>query len=221
MLAGSFMSIKKIFIVTSLLFLSACATRSEFVPPSPDDEAFAPPKLDYSLPKTRPGSLFRSNNSFSLFTDTRAFQVGDILMVYLEEETSSNKNADTQFDKSSSVEVGIPVYADSGEADRSFSGDASSSQENKLSGTITGTVYEVLPNGVLRIRGEKWITLNQGDEFIRLTGNVRVEDIDSENAIASERIADARITYSGKGALADSNAPGWIMQLLSSPWVPF
>jgi flagellar L-ring protein precursor FlgH len=78
-----------------------------------------------------------------------------------------------------------------------------------------------LPNGVLRIRGEKWITLNQGDEFIRLTGNVRVEDVNTDNSIASRRIADARITYAGTGALADSNASGWLMQLLTSPWIPF
>lgn len=194
--------------------------RSEFVPPSPDDEAFAPPQLDYTLPETRHGSLFRSNQSFSLFTDIRAFQVGDILMVYLDEETSSKKGADTKFDKSSNATVNLPSYSETIDGDRGFQGKASSSQANKLSGAITVTVYEVLPNGVLRIRGEKWITLNQGDEFIRLSGNVRVEDIDSDNAIASGRIADARITYAGKGVLADSNASGWFMQLLTSPWVP-
>lgn len=210
-----------IFLLASSLLLSACTVRSEFTPPSPDAAEFAPPMLDYTLPETRNGSLFRSNQSFSLFTDIRAFQVGDILMVYLDEETSSEKDADTEFGKSNDASVTWPTYVETIDADRSFKGNASSSQGNKLSGAITVTVYEVLPNGVLRIRGEKWITLNQGDEFIRLSGNVRVEDIDSNNAISSERIADARITYSGKGVLADSNASGWFMQLLTSPWIPF
>ncbi|MCE7616813.1 flagellar basal body L-ring protein FlgH, partial [Vibrio fluvialis] len=100
-------------------------------------------------------------------------------------------------------------------------GSASSSQGNKLEGAITVTVSEVLPNGVIRIRGEKWIRLNQGDEFIRLTGIVRVDDISRNNQVSSQRIGDARITYSGRGALADSNASGWLTQFFNSPWMPF
>jgi flagellar L-ring protein precursor FlgH len=220
---------KSAFLLLLALLTSACTVRSEFVPPSPDAAAFAPPVLDYSRPETREGSLFRDNQSFSLFTDIRAYQVGDILMVYLDEETSSEKDANTNFDKASNAEISAPMfgsgpldnYSASIAGERDFNGSASSSQGNKLSGTITVTVYKVLPNGVLRIRGEKWITLNQGDEFIRLTGNVRVEDVNTDNSIASRRIADARITYAGTGALADSNASGWLMQLLTSPWIPF
>jgi flagellar L-ring protein precursor FlgH len=77
-------------------------------------------------------------------------------------------------------------------------------------------VTEVLPNGALTIRGEKWIQLNQGDEYIRLQGIVRAEDIDVTNRISSQRIADARITYAGKGGLADAAEPGWISTLFSS-----
>ncbi|ABM05255.1 flagellar L-ring protein [Psychromonas ingrahamii 37] len=227
--AGPTIYYKSAFLLLLSLFISACTVRSEFVPPAPNDAAFAPPLLDYSQPKTRNGSLFKPTQSFSLFTDIRAYDVGDILMVYLNEETSSKKAAGTEFGKSSSAEISAPTfgssvldnYSASVAGERDFSGSASSSQGNKLSGSITVTVYEVLPNGVLHIRGEKWITLNQGDEFIRLTGNVRVEDINSDNAIGSQRIADARITYSGKGALADSNAAGWLMQFFTSPWMPF
>ena len=90
-----------------------------------------------------------------------------------------------------------------------------------MKGAITVTVHEVLPNGVLRISGEKWLRLNQGDEFIRLTGIVRVDDISRSNQVSSQRIADARITYAGRGALADSNAAGWLTQFFNSPWIPF
>lgn len=83
------------------------------------------------------------------------------------------------------------------------------------------TVHEVLPNGVLRISGEKWIRLNQGDEYIRLTGIVRVDDISRSNQVSSQRIGDARITYSYWGALAESNASGWLTQFFNSPWMPF
>ncbi|MGR5471004.1 flagellar basal body L-ring protein FlgH, partial [Vibrio astriarenae] len=81
-------------------------------------------------------------------------------------------------------ELGVSI-----DGSRNFDGSASSSQGNKLQGAITVTVHEVLPNGVLRISGEKWLRLNQGDEFIRLTGIVRVDDINRSNQVSSQRIA--------------------------------
>ncbi|MBO0181231.1 flagellar basal body L-ring protein FlgH, partial [Vibrio parahaemolyticus] len=77
------------------------------------------------------------------------------------------------------------------------------------------TVYQVLPNGVLRVRGEKWLKLNQGDEFIRLTGIVSASDISPDNTLSSQRIADARITYAGRGSFADTNTAGWLTQFFN------
>jgi flagellar L-ring protein precursor FlgH len=77
-----------------------------------------------------------------------------------------------------------------------------------------------MPNGILRVRGEKWLRLNQGDEYIRLNGLVRVDDIDGTNRVSSQRLADARITYSGRGALADSNSAGWLTRFFNSPFFP-
>ncbi|PJC86417.1 flagellar basal body L-ring protein FlgH [Vibrio sp. HA2012] len=209
--------------------LSGCVSHPDFVPPKPDDQAYAPPTVDYSLPEAENGSLYRHHFAMTLFRDRRAFRNGDILTVQLDEETESSKQADTQYGKNSSVDFGIPEiggHAVSGlgvgvSADRAFDGSSSSSQGNKLEGAITVTVHEVLPNGVLRVRGEKWIRLNQGDEFIRLTGIVRVDDVNRHNQVSSQRIADARITYSGRGALSDSNSAGWLSQFFNSPWMPF
>ncbi|MBY7888243.1 flagellar basal body L-ring protein FlgH [Vibrio fluvialis] len=213
----------------SVLILAGCAGRDEFTPPSPDEEKYGPPTLDYSLPAAQSGSLYRHQYAMTLFQDRRAYRVGDVLTVLLAEETQSKKSADTQYGKTSTVGLSAPVVggktfdklAASIDGDRSFDGSASSSQGNKLEGAITVTVSEVLPNGVIRIRGEKWIRLNQGDEFIRLTGIVRVDDISRNNQVSSQRIGDARITYSGRGALADSNASGWLTQFFNSPWMPF
>lgn len=215
--------------VLALLVLAGCAGRDEFTPPKPDAEEYAPPVLDYSLPEAKDGSLYRHQYTMTLFQDRRAYRVGDILTVMLTEETSSQKKADTSYGKSSGVGFAAPILgtttidgaAVSIDADRSFDGSASSSQGNKLQGAITVTVHEVMPNGVLRISGEKWLRLNQGDEFIRLTGIVRVDDINRSNQVLSQRIGDARITYAGRGALADSNASGWLTQFFNSPWVPF
>jgi flagellar L-ring protein precursor FlgH len=70
------------------------------------------------------------------------------------------------------------------------------------------------------VRGEKWITLNHGEEFIRIQGIVRPVDIAANNSIPSTKVADARITYSGKGTLANSNRPGLLARFFNSPWFP-
>lgn len=213
----------------AVVLLVGCAGRQEFIPPEPNTEEYAPPVLDYTLPEAKSGSLYRHQYTMTLFQDRRAYRVGDVLTVQLSEETESSKKAGTQFGKSSTVDFATPNIGTktidelgvSIDGSRNFDGSASSSQGNKLQGAITVTVHEVLPNGVLRISGEKWLRLNQGDEFIRLTGIVRVDDINRSNQVSSQRIADARITYAGRGALADSNAAGWLTQFFNSPWVPF
>ncbi|KKC99813.1 MULTISPECIES: flagellar basal body L-ring protein FlgH [Photobacterium] len=212
-----------------MVLLTGCTMRPEFSAPEPDDEAFAPPVLDYSLPEASDGSLYRNNYMMTLFQDRRAYRVGDILTIVLDEETQSSKKANTQFSKDSEVGISAPVFGNytadnlsaSVDASRGFDGSSQSSQGNKLKGAITVTVNAVLPNGVLRVRGEKWLRLNQGDEFIRLSGIVRVDDINRLNQVSSQRIGDARITYSGRGALADSNSAGWLTQFFTSPWMPF
>ena len=102
-----------------------------------------------------------------------------------------------------------------------FESEAESLQSNSLSGNITVTVTEVLPNGLLVLRGEKWLRLNQGDEYIRLTGLAREEDVSSDNSIVSTKLADARISYSGTGALASSNRQGWASRFSTACCGPF
>ena len=105
------------------------------------------------------------------------------------------------------------------ESDGTFKGDAKSNQSNSLNGQISVHVLRVLPNGNLIIRGEKWLTLNTGQEFIRLTGIVRAEDVSSANTVESTRVANARISYSGKGSLAESQEAGWLSRFfMSSMW---
>ncbi|KUE80664.1 flagellar basal body L-ring protein [Aeromonas schubertii] len=210
------------------LLLAGCATY-ELVPPEPGDQAWAPsrPKLP-PQPEGEDGSLFQGGTMMTLFQDRRAYRVGDILTVMLEERTQSSKKANTTTNKNSSLNMPVPTFGNkvvkdlSGNysVERDFDGAATSSQQNTLSGAITVTVAEVLPNGILGIRGEKWIRLNQGDEYVRLGGMVRVEDIDQGNRISSQRIADARITYAGRGALADANQMGWLSRFFNSAFSP-
>ena len=133
-----------------------------------------------------------------MFTDKRAARVGDILTIMLEEQTSSSKKSETEITKDNEIQFnagtmfGRPFTSNGDEfmaaditQERDFQGDAESDQSNRLQGSITVTVSEVLPNGLLVVRGEKWMTLTQGQEFIRIKGIVRQEDISPDNTISS------------------------------------
>jgi len=174
------------------------------------------------------GGVFTAE-TVSLTSDSRAYRVGDAVTVILQETTQASKRASTGISKGSSI--GISPLAALGKvydkaaidisADRDFEGDATSTQQNALSGALTVIVQEVLPNGLLRVAGEKNLTLNQGDEFVRLKGFVRAADIDADNRVSSLRVANARIAYSARGALADANSPGWLTRFFNSPLMPF
>jgi flagellar L-ring protein precursor FlgH len=148
--------------------------------------------------------------------------------VVLEEVTQSSKSAGTSFGKEASVAVGIPTVLgktydkleSSADASRDFDGSAKSSQQNSLRGSIAVTVHRVLPNGTLLVKGEKNLRLNQGEEFIRLTGLVRVDDINRFNQVSSQNIANANISYAGRGLLNDSNSAGWLTRFFTSPIFP-
>jgi flagellar L-ring protein precursor FlgH len=104
---------------------------------------------------------------------------------------------------------------------RSFAGQSDSSQSNRIDGTITVSVVERLANGNLVVSGDKWITINRGEELVRVTGIVRPVDIGPDNSVVSTKVANARIDYRGVGTLASSNSPGWLTRFFNSPWFPF
>ena len=145
---------------------------------------------------------------------------------------AAQKKAENEISKDNGVSIPNPMlFGRSGIAgfntgvelggNRGFNGEADANQSNSLTGSITVTVADVLPNGLLAVRGEKWITLNNGDELIRLSGLIRPDDIGADNSVPSTRIADARITYSGTGAFANASKPGWLSQFFMSPVWPF
>ena len=98
-------------------------------------------------------------------------------------------------------------------AAQSFSGAGTAAQTNTLSGSMSVTVVRVFPNGNLLIRGQKKLVLNDGSEYLRLSGIVRSEDISAANTISSSSIADARITYTNAGVYAESVQPGWLSRI--------
>ena len=199
------------------------------------DESFAPAEpLPPVYAEPTSGAIFAAGTDLRLFEDRKAGRVGDILTVRLVERTDASKNSATSTSKSTEAELanptvfgrpltkdGIPLFQGSLSGEQTFDGQGSSSQSNSLSGDITVTVTEQLPNGNLRIRGEKWVTLNQGREFIRLSGIIRRDDIETDNSIFSNRIADAEITYSSRGVMAAANRMGPISRFFHSVLHPY
>lgn len=216
-----------LLVCVAALSLQACVTMP--IASSPADEQVRMSSLQPQQPRRgQSGGVFASDSPWSLTSDSRAFRPGDVLTVVLQETTQASKRANTSFGKDSSVAfspvtLGKKTYSLNAELDaqRDFSGSASSTQQNTLQGAISVVVLEVLPNGLLRVEGEKTIQLNQGEEFIRLNGYVRSSDIDSDNSVSSLRVANARIAYAGRGALADANSAGWLTRVFTSPWMPF
>jgi flagellar L-ring protein precursor FlgH len=220
-------------VVAAVALLPAC---SHMGPPVQPDPNYAP--VEAPPPPTTPasnnGSLFHASTAVELFRDARAYRVGDILTVTLEEQTDAETRAATSTAKNSTTTLnggsllGLPVtyggaailenFADAG---RDFSGNGNSAQSNRLEGSLAVTVVRVLPNGNLEIRGEKIIGINQGTEYLRIAGLIRPADVLADNSISSGKIANARVSYGGGGALADANTSGWLARFFNSEYWPF
>ncbi len=228
------MSRKIIVTGLSLAILSGCAQMQQMQHP-PRDPAFAPvAPADLRPPVQNTGAIYQPGYDMRLFEDNKAMRVGDILTIKLQEITQAKKADDLNTNKSISASVSSPsimgfaLSALTGNdaktelaSKRSFNGQGKADQSNSLQGDISVTVTEVLPNGNLKVRGEKQVTLNQGDEYIRLSGIVRPVDIATDNTISSDKVADATLMYIGEGAMADASKMGWLSRALLSPWFPF
>ncbi len=222
-------TIKRFAVVGAVILLTACGTVPEH------DAGFAPAfPVAAEAPRPTNGSIYQAGFTRNMFEDSRARGVGDLLTVTLTEKTNAQKKASTSTAKDSTISLGTPTIfgapvlhngnniLNAGAVNgNEFTGDGASAQSNSLTGSITVFVSNVLPNGNLVIRGEKRMTLNTGDEYIRLSGIVRPEDIAPDNSIDSTKVANAEILYSGNGAVADANRQGWLGRFFNSPLWPF
>jgi flagellar L-ring protein precursor FlgH len=117
--------------------------------------------------------------------------------------------------------AGVPIFTTTLNGADSFDGEGSSTQGNTLAGSLTVTVMEVQPNGNLVIQGDKTLRLNQGDEFVHVSGVVRRADIATDNTVTSDKVADAHISYSGKGVIDSANRMGWLARFFNSAFAPY
>lgn len=186
------------------------------------------------LPKAQPGAIYAQGTETSLWQNVTARNVGDTLTVRLEESTEAEKTATSSSSKSTSAELtgptvlgrpvtmnGTPILEGSLGNESKFAGNGAAAQSNKLDGFISVTVAKRFPNGNLLVRGQKWIAINTGREFVRMQGIVRPSDIAPDNSVASWKVADAYIAYGGQGTIANANKPGLLYRFFNSPYTPF
>ena len=201
---------------------------------------YKPVQMPMPKPETvsyNPNSLWR-NGSRSFFKDQRAHQIGDLLTVTVNITDQANFANETQRSRTATEDSGITAFlgssllgqkAASVLPGRFLTADSTSGTDGK--GTITrqetlqtnvaAIVTQVLPNGNLVVEGDKTLKLNQGDEFIHISGVVRPADVGTNNTVTSDKIADAHISYSGKGVIANANRMGWLTRFFNSVLSPF
>lgn len=187
----------------------------------------APPEFAVTLPPAPPpapapanGAIFQATSGYAgLYEGARARAVGDPLTIVLVERMQASKSAGTKLDSGGGFGLTPPTTGAlslfkqtdaSVSGNRNFGGTGTADQSNTLSGEVSVTVAEVLPNGTMIVQGQKTMTLNRGDEFIQIRGIVRPADIDANNRVLSTRVADARIAYTGRGDVARAARQGWL-----------
>jgi len=205
---------RTLLIAGTALLLSACAATER---PLGYNAALPPPPLPARLAGN--GSIYQPVNGYApLHSGYRAQGIGDLLTVRLVERTVTAKSASGQTSRDGGISVSPPSSGPfsfrgsdlNSSASSSFNGGGDAAQQSSLSGDITVTIVDVRPNGTAFVRGEKLMQFSQGEEWVQLTGLVRLADVGPDNIIASPRIGDARITYGGRGSVQQSSRQGWL-----------
>lgn len=214
-----------IWLLTSaaLLFASPAFARKS----KEDDQRYAP---TYAVPAPAVppanGGIFQAAYGYAPLTSgARAAMVGDVITIQLVESTQASKSTAANTDREGDIGLTPPTTGifsklfsasdATASGTQGFKGSGAASQSNSLSGEITVTVAQIFPNGTMLVKGEKALTLNRGDEFIQISGLIRQADISPTNTVLSTRVADAKITYTGKGEIARASRQGWLQRFFS------
>ena len=219
-------------LIISSVFLSGCLKPLNV---KTEAQSFKPKKIHpVSVQRIDNGSIYQRGMHVGLFEDRTAKYVGDVLTIVLIENTNASATSNTNSSKDNKVELpgptlaGQPVTKDGVEilnnkftGEREFSGQGTSAMNSSLNGKISVTVADVLPNSNLIVRGEKLMTLNQSDEYVRFIGIVRPQDIDQDNTIKSTRVANVHMAYGGQGDLSQANKMGQLGRFFQSQAWPY
>lgn len=162
----------------------------------------------------------------SLFSDVKASRMGDVISVIVAESNSATKNARTSTSKQEAAEAKgtattgalaglFPGMGGSLDTSNQFSGQGTTTRNGSLNSRITVKVVDVLPSGNLIIEGSKTMEINEDTEVVTISGTIQPSDISSENTVFSYQIANAHITYKGKGSVSQAHRPGILTRIIN------
>jgi flagellar L-ring protein precursor FlgH len=166
-----------------------------------------------------------SDDHADLFRDPRAMRVGDVVTVTIsiDDKAELDNESDRSRDASSGSGLGFNYKYDDHDADFKANANVNSSTSSKGQGAIdrsekielsvAGVVTEVLPNGNLMISGSQEVRVNFELRILNIAGIIRPRDISTNNTIPYNKIAEARISYGGRGRITEVQQPGWGQQL--------
>jgi flagellar L-ring protein precursor FlgH len=171
------------------------------------------------------GAIFQAGSGYSgLVTGTRARALGDMVTIILVEATTTTKSTQGRTNREGSFSITPPTRgpldflnpdALKAAAEGSFTGGGNAAQQSRLNGAVAVTIAAIYPNGTAEVVGEKQMMFSQGDEWVQFAGRIRLVDIDSDNRLASSQVANARMVYSGKGAVQQASRPGWLSRFFN------
>jgi len=179
-----------------------------------------------SAPPT--GGLFRAVTYRPAFEDPRARLPGDIVTIQITERVTASQSNSASIERSADASASInaiPLFGGSApwnkanlgaQSDNNFSGDGRTTSNNTFTGAITATVQEVLPNGHLRVVGEKQIGVNANVDVLRFSGTVDPRHLRPGNVVPSTQVADARIESRSRGAQGEAMSIGWLARFFLS-----
>jgi flagellar L-ring protein precursor FlgH len=185
-------------LIIGMLALAGCSTTPSSIVQRPTSARPLP--ADLAPPSN--GAIYQASSYRPMFEDRRARHIGDMLTISIVEKTAAVKAGASSGNKSGSVSFAAPGLLQnrlgasvSATSANKFADGDNQSASNTFSGTIGVTVTEVLANGNLIVAGEKQIAMNKGVEFIRFSGMVNPDTIQSGNMVSSTVVADARVEY--------------------------
>ncbi|MCM2271766.1 MAG: flagellar basal body L-ring protein FlgH [candidate division Zixibacteria bacterium] len=163
--------------------------------------------------------------SSSLYSDVKAYNVGDLLTVLVYEQNTASNQVETKTEKSSTTSTSggagegpifklIPKFGFDADSKNDFNGKGENLRQGVLRGKISVTVVAKKDNGDLVVEGSRVIGISGDRETMTLTGVVRQKDIRSDNTVDSYQIADAEIHYTGKGNANTAARPGFFSRIL-------
>lgn len=226
---------RAVVVVCGLSWLAYGCGPAHIAPFTPRERKYQNGEYEVQQDRAKPseGSIYTEGMAGYL-EDTRAVRIGDIVMIRIDERANAKGGASTDLDRQSSRKLGFdailglapaireahpnvdPAQLIAMMSENNFSGDGKTSRDGVLSGLIAVRVKREMPNEDLFVEGTKVVMINNEEYHLYISGLIRPTDIEGDNSVASWRLADAQVEFTGRGDIAAQVDRGWFSKILDA-----